>query len=704
MSFLAPLYLLAALAIGLPIAFHLIRRTPQGRQVFSSLMFLNPSPPRMTRRRWLEDWLLMLLRVAAVLALAFAFARPFLQTVMTAVSEDPNEEILILVDRSASMQRPGYWDRALEQVRLIAQKVGPRDSLQLQMFDTSFETLLSFAEWDQLAPGVRVQTVQDRLRESVPGWSETETGKVLLEATGQFRSEAGDASIRQRLVLVSDLQAGGGWEALSASVWPEQIRLQVLDVSQPGESNASIHLATDPRNPTSEIRVRLSNTANSLRDSLTLQWKDPFTTEAGNAANDSGERVYVPAGQSRMMAPPVAPVEGLRGTLQLSGDDVVFDNLCYVAGLQPRKLTIVYAGDEPEDDSSQGLRFFLSPAFPKDATRTVQIIPWAPGQAAPDILDQSPDWVIIGKTLSPAQRDWLKSWLQQGGEALFVARDAAQGQSVFDLLSLPSAPVEEGAVRGHALLGKVNLDHTVMRQFRDPRFSDFTKLRFWKYRRFDAATLPRGDVIAEFEEGSPALVEFPVGQGRLVLLASGWNRDDSDLAVWSKFVPLMNTLLEQACRIKGISRQWEVGDQLELAQLGFKTESVTIRTDGQTVTHPGDSLFQFTRPGLYRFAVSEAELAGPDSIIMAVNLPPAESRTEPYPVELLAAAGIPLEEADQPLAQIAARAQFQRQLLQQELEARQQWWRWLLWTALVLVGLESVLGVWKGRRQTAAAT
>ena len=50
MSLLAPLYFAGALAIGLPILFHLIRRQPKGNIAFSSLMFLKPTPPRLTRR------------------------------------------------------------------------------------------------------------------------------------------------------------------------------------------------------------------------------------------------------------------------------------------------------------------------------------------------------------------------------------------------------------------------------------------------------------------------------------------------------------------------------------------------------------------------------------------------------------------------------------------------------------------------------
>ena len=64
MSFLTPLYILGIAAISLPILFHLIRRTPKGVQPFGSLMFVTPSPPRVTRRSRLDQILLLLLRAA----------------------------------------------------------------------------------------------------------------------------------------------------------------------------------------------------------------------------------------------------------------------------------------------------------------------------------------------------------------------------------------------------------------------------------------------------------------------------------------------------------------------------------------------------------------------------------------------------------------------------------------------------------------
>ena len=79
MSFLTPLYVLGLTAVIAPLVFHLIRRSPRGEVPFSSLMFLTPTPPRLTRRSRLDHLLLLLLRAAALCLLAFAFARPFLR-------------------------------------------------------------------------------------------------------------------------------------------------------------------------------------------------------------------------------------------------------------------------------------------------------------------------------------------------------------------------------------------------------------------------------------------------------------------------------------------------------------------------------------------------------------------------------------------------------------------------------------------------
>src|SRR5437870_7368107 len=113
MSFLAPLFLLGGLALALPVLFHLIRRTSREKTVFSSLMFLMPTPPRVTRRSRLENIFLLILRSLVLCLLAVGFARPLIQKPLP---PDPKagaaKRILILLDISASMRRGSLWPEA----------------------------------------------------------------------------------------------------------------------------------------------------------------------------------------------------------------------------------------------------------------------------------------------------------------------------------------------------------------------------------------------------------------------------------------------------------------------------------------------------------------------------------------------------------------------------------------------------------------
>ena len=62
-------------------------------------MFLTESPPRITRRSRIEHWVLLLLRAAAIILLALAFARPFFREATNLdLSNIHGRRVALLVD------------------------------------------------------------------------------------------------------------------------------------------------------------------------------------------------------------------------------------------------------------------------------------------------------------------------------------------------------------------------------------------------------------------------------------------------------------------------------------------------------------------------------------------------------------------------------------------------------------------------------
>ena len=77
MGLLAPLFLLAAAGLAVPIIIHMIQRERKEVVEFPSLMFVRKIPFHSFRRQRIRNWFLLLLRCAALLLLILAFTRPF---------------------------------------------------------------------------------------------------------------------------------------------------------------------------------------------------------------------------------------------------------------------------------------------------------------------------------------------------------------------------------------------------------------------------------------------------------------------------------------------------------------------------------------------------------------------------------------------------------------------------------------------------
>src|SRR4051812_18667786 len=180
MSFLAPLFLAGAVAVAAPIIFHLIRRTSRERTIFSSLMFLQPTPPRLTRRSRLENIFLLILRCLVLSLLALGFARPFLQRPLANNAAGQAKKIVLLVDTSASMRRENLWAQARAKAEEYLRSASPADSVALFAFDQRVHPLLSFEQWSSLAPGQRVSSGLQRLTDTTPGWQGTHLGNALI--------------------------------------------------------------------------------------------------------------------------------------------------------------------------------------------------------------------------------------------------------------------------------------------------------------------------------------------------------------------------------------------------------------------------------------------------------------------------------------------------------------------------------------------
>ena len=171
--------------------FHLIRRTPRGEVPFSSLIFLTPSPPRLTRRSRLDHILLLILRGLALCLLAFAFARPFLrEQAQWNLGQDTQRRTAVLIDTSASLRRVDLWGRAQAIARQAIADCGPTDELAVFAFDATTRPVLGFREASSLDRSRRQAVATARVDALVPTWSATNLGQALIDAVAAIEDVA----------------------------------------------------------------------------------------------------------------------------------------------------------------------------------------------------------------------------------------------------------------------------------------------------------------------------------------------------------------------------------------------------------------------------------------------------------------------------------------------------------------------------------
>jgi len=283
-----------------------------------------------------------------------------------------------------------------------------------------------------------------------------------------------------------------------------------------------------------------------------------------------------------------------------------------------------------------------------------------------------------------------------GKTVLVLLRDAASGVPLSDLLGVGSIACEEARPAEYAMLAGIHFEHPLFAPFAEPRFSDFTQIHFWKYRRLDPGAIPGAVVLAKFDNEDPALLEALVGQGRVLALTCGWHPDDSQLALSSKFVPLVYSLLDYAGAAAPAPAQYHIGDIVPLPkpQEGMRSElSVRLPDGTQTRLDNTQTNFQATAlPGIYTITSATRTYK------FAVNLDPAEGRTAPVPADELERLGVPVSFE---VSGFAERRELEKQRLQNsEVENRQKLWRWVLAATMLVVLLETWLAARTTRRET----
>ena len=540
--FLAPALLLGLLTIGVPLWLHRVTRADPMRHPFASLMFLEPSETQRTARHTIRYWLLLLLRMALLAALAFAFAGPLVTERMLPQRSANARLHAILVDASYSMQYGDRWRRALEAADSVLSSLNGADRVMLvRAAGRRIEVVHA------PVPASNAGALRATLNTLAPSLERLDYGLAVSTADHWL----GSPRLPTVLHFISDLQQSGA-------------PLRFADLEPPPETQLVMHTVADEgaANVYVEHAEFISGSARTLQASIRHNAPEAQRREVIlqiDGKEHARQSVELPGAAPTLSSAPgeaeggwvgldaaIAPGHQASGIAGSTIAAVVFSDVALTPGAHRIELKL-----EPRDALPQDDQYFavIEHADPKAVLITqsedadaAAYFEAALGSLAsprlsvdrrgsstlpePDALATYSVAVIAdASALSDAAAARVLDYVAAGGAVLATLGEQRAGGEL---------PLLEGWRIGEtraqsARVGEISTSHPALREA-----SDWRRVRFFRQRAVEPGENDK--VLIAFENGAPLLVERTIGAGRMLVLTSPIERSWNDLAIHPLFV------------------------------------------------------------------------------------------------------------------------------------------------------------------------
>jgi hypothetical protein len=556
--------MLAGIAGALvPLVLHLLSRSRYRTVDWGAMMFLQGAEARVMQSARVKQWLILLLRMALIAALAMALAQPVMRGRWGGLARDGRVNAVIVLDCSGSMQFDENGKTRMELARAAVLNI--LESLK----ESSVAIVLTgVRDTEQLAqPTTDLQQLAQRVL-ALPEPSGRAELAPALERAVDILDRGADGS--RELYVVCDRQAsnwkevGSGafaqrWQTRVNRAGAEPTRLFVVPVGSERSENLaieSVELINPPavRDQPAEVAVQVRNYGQSLRGNVDLKLEDKVI--AVSVAPDSMTAVRAPM---RFYQPGSRLI-----TASLTGTGLKFDDKMQVAieVVEPIRVLIV-SGDERAialQNESDFLRIALAPKAAEARQKGDNSEAKVRGDLCKVEVRSVERWneeelknyqvVVLANVpeLSPAQALALEQFVYEGGGLWIAPGNLTRVENYDERLyrggngvmpvKLLSATAEDGS-EATALQGISDFDHPIFR-FLKGRPDPIPLVTIGRY--FPAEVKERdARVLAQYASGRPFLVEGSAGRGRVLVMTTALDADWGTLPLSNFYLPFVQS-------------------------------------------------------------------------------------------------------------------------------------------------------------------
>ena len=674
------------LTFAIPILIHLTQRERKQVVEFPSLMFLEKIPYQSVRRRRIRDWPLLAMRLAAILLIVLAFARPFFDRPIIALANASGpREVVILLDRSYSMGYGDRWARAQAAARQAVQGLTATDHATLILFGTNAQAeVRATADLSRVTAAIDGAKLSAEATRYAPALKLAQ--RVLADSTLQTRE----------VVMISDFQRNG-WVRDENLRLPEGTAFKPVPITDAQTANLTVSNVL-PQRSTFSGQERVTVAANVINRGPSAVSNVQVRLELDGRSVETQSVSVQPGSPVSVSFQPFTLARAYtRGTVRISDDALKLDNAFHfvVSPAQRLSVLLVEPSRAPREAS-----LFLQKALAIGTTPQFQVDMRQGESVATTDLDRH-RVVILNDVAALSSGEALKAFVSKGGGLLVLVGDHANwGTDSNDLLPGVPGNVVDRPGRGGAL-AELDFSHPVLELFKAPRSGNLTTARFFRYRAITMKPEPAGDkegeqapsrrVVARFDDAAVAMAERKIGSGSVILWASTLDNYWNDLAKKPVYLPFVHQVVrhlatyEQPANFLTIGDVVDPGHLLRASGLGLQsgTGAMILTPAGQRIEQSGTPTpVQLALPGFYEVH-GRSNQSG--TVSLAANLDTAESDLSVLDTQELSAAlsGRPgsVNPADADSAVLTPEDQ----------ERRQNFWWYLLMAGILLLGIETAI-------------
>jgi Aerotolerance regulator N-terminal/von Willebrand factor type A domain len=619
MGFFAPWFLGGLAALGVPVFVHLLRRHITTPRPVSSLMFFERGTQSSTRHRRLKYLLLFALRSTLVLLIVLAFANPFIRR---ASANANGQTLLIVLDNSFSMRAGTRFSDAKQQALALLASKSRSQKAQIMALGGQLEILTQ--------PISDIAQLRAALDSIQPG-----DGRANFGELGRaIRALSETAHTAMELDLFSDMQRTAMPANFVDLAIPANVTLVLHPVADraasPNWTVETVEAPTelfDPKDPhRSHVRAVVAgfDTPAAVKTlSLVVNGKVLATHKLNVPANGRATAVFAPLDVGYGFNRCAVRIEAADGGDTFPADD---ESVFAVRRSDPERVLFVHATADTRSPVYFG-------AALNAAAQGSFLLQSVAQEQATDIDPTKYAFVVLSDTVALPSifEHTLAQYVAKGGSVLIALGTDAAYHVRIPLWGGDVKSTNNYARSGNAAtVGQVDFTHPAFANTQ-PGLDNGG----WSGAKvFYAAKVDAGQarVAARLNDGTPFLLEKQMGEGHLLLLASGLENLTNDLPLHPVFVAFVDHTARYLSGSERLSGSRLVDDFVQLRStaepLGIAASVEVIAPDGQRPLSLGEARtaqsFRLAHAGFYQIRFA----SGRDAVI-GVNPDRRESNLEP---------------------------------------------------------------------------